>query len=97
MATAKKTVTEQVPGLQQAPEEGKFVVRKAELPENADPNTYPTHEVVLVINGEDEYTVPLNAYDDGNLQAATYQVVGVRRETLRRKKFETNDEVELTP
>jgi hypothetical protein len=99
----KKSVTEQVPGLQQAPEGGKFVVRKvkpAEVPEGTDPNapqaaTY-TRELVLVIDGEDEYTVPLYSVDDGSLNNASYQLVAQRRERLREKLFEANDEVELT-
>jgi hypothetical protein len=101
MAT-KKTVTEQVPGLQQAPEGGKFIVRKATAPETdetspdgATVSSYP-HELVLVVPDEDEYVVPLYGYDDGTLTNATYQALAIRRETLRRQVFEKNDEVELT-
>jgi hypothetical protein len=103
----KKKVTEQVPGLQQAPEGGKFVVRKVapqEVPEGtetttpgeAQPATY-TRELVLVVDGEDEQSVPLYSYDDGTLNNATYQLLALRRESLRKKLFEDNDEVELTP
>jgi len=100
----KAKVTEQVPGLQQAPEKGKFVVRKAketEVPAEAVAPGVPagatyTRELVLVVEGEDEYTVPLYAFDDGSLNNGTYQLLAQRREKLRAKLFEANDEVELT-
>ena len=99
----KAKVTEQVPGLQQAPEKGKFVVRKAKevvVPEETTPGapTAPTYtrELVLVVEGEDEYTIPLYSYDDGSLNNGTYQLLAQRREKLRAKLFEANDEVELT-
>lgn len=100
----KKTATEQVPGLQQAPVEGgKFVVRKVKEQESPEgtpgaptANATYTRELVLVIDGEDEYTIPLYTIDDGTLNNATYQLIQQRREKLREKLFEDNDEVELT-